>query len=154
MHESGKWKGSRSVMSDSATPWTAAHQAPPSMEFSRQESWSGVPWPSPKKVFGHFQMSLKEQNHSHLLLGINTLDKFSPKPVAILTRSNKWTLWKAEVAMERWQQDFPIVVKVFFSQKHGKASLGIPPGLGRSLEKDYCASGRKKYQHNILVWHL
>ena len=26
-----------------ATPWTAAHQAPPSMRFSRQESWSGVP---------------------------------------------------------------------------------------------------------------
>ena len=30
-----------------ATPWTAAHQAPPSMGFSRQEDWSGVPSPSP-----------------------------------------------------------------------------------------------------------
>ena len=30
-----------------ATPWTAAHQAPPSMRFSRQECWSGVPLPSP-----------------------------------------------------------------------------------------------------------
>ena len=30
-----------------ATPWTAAHQAPPSMGFSRQEYWSGVPSPSP-----------------------------------------------------------------------------------------------------------
>ena len=30
-----------------ATPWTAAHQAPPSMGFSRQECWSGVPLPSP-----------------------------------------------------------------------------------------------------------
>ena len=29
------------------TPWTAAHQAPPSMGFSRQEPWSGVPSPSP-----------------------------------------------------------------------------------------------------------
>ena len=29
-----------------ATPWTAAHQAPPSMGFSRQEYWSGVPLPS------------------------------------------------------------------------------------------------------------
>ena len=26
-----------------ATPWTAAYQAPPSMGFSRQEYWSGVP---------------------------------------------------------------------------------------------------------------
>ena len=37
---------SRSVMSDLATPWTAAYQAPPSMGFSRQEYWSGVPLPS------------------------------------------------------------------------------------------------------------
>ena len=29
------------------TPWTRAHQAPPSMEFSRQEYWSGLPFPSP-----------------------------------------------------------------------------------------------------------
>ena len=29
------------------TPWTAAHQAPPPMGFSRQEYWSGVPLPSP-----------------------------------------------------------------------------------------------------------
>ena len=29
-----------------ATPWTAAHQAPLSMGFSRQEHWSGVPLPS------------------------------------------------------------------------------------------------------------
>ena len=32
-----------------ATPWTATHQAPPSMGFSRQEYWSGVPLPSPEK---------------------------------------------------------------------------------------------------------
>ena len=31
----------------SATPWTAAYQAPPSMGFSRQEYWSGVPSLSP-----------------------------------------------------------------------------------------------------------
>ena len=29
-----------------ATPWTTAYQAPPSMRFSRQKSWSGVPLPS------------------------------------------------------------------------------------------------------------
>ena len=33
-----------------ATPWTAAYQAPPSMGFSRQEYWSGVPLPSPKQT--------------------------------------------------------------------------------------------------------
>ena len=32
------------------TPWTVAHQAPPSMGFSRQEYWSGVPFPSPEDL--------------------------------------------------------------------------------------------------------
>ena len=30
-----------------ATPWTVAYQAPPSMGFSRQEYWGGLPSPSP-----------------------------------------------------------------------------------------------------------
>ena len=38
---------SRSIISDSGTPWTIARQAPLSMEFSRQEYWSGLPFPSP-----------------------------------------------------------------------------------------------------------
>ena len=29
------------------TPWTVAYQAPPSMKFSMQEYWSGLPFPSP-----------------------------------------------------------------------------------------------------------
>ena len=34
-------------MSDPATPWTVAYQASLSMGFSRQERWSGLPFPSP-----------------------------------------------------------------------------------------------------------
>ena len=40
-------------MSDSdsfATPWTVASQAPLSMGFSKQEYWSGVPYPSPGEL--------------------------------------------------------------------------------------------------------
>ena len=49
---SNAWKWKVKVKSLSrvrlfVTPWTAAHQAPPSMGFSRQEDWSGVPLPSP-----------------------------------------------------------------------------------------------------------
>jgi len=49
---SNAWKWKVKVKSLSrvrllGTPWTAAHQAPPSMGFSRQEYWSGVPLPSP-----------------------------------------------------------------------------------------------------------
>ena len=45
-----KWKvkvKSLSCVWPLATPWTVAHQAPPSMGFSRQEYWSGMPLPSP-----------------------------------------------------------------------------------------------------------
>ena len=46
-----KWKvkvKSLSHVQPSATPWTAAFQAPPFMGFARQEYWSGVPLPSPE----------------------------------------------------------------------------------------------------------
>ena len=46
----GKWKVKVKLLSPVqllVTPWTAAHQASPSMGFSRQEYWSGVPLPSP-----------------------------------------------------------------------------------------------------------
>ena len=54
---SNAWKWKLKVKSLShvwhlATPWTAAHQAPPSMGFSRQEYWSGVPLPSPEESLG------------------------------------------------------------------------------------------------------
>ena len=50
-----KWKVKRKLLSRVqliVTPWTTAHQAPPSMGFSRQEYWSGVPLPSPYYVLG------------------------------------------------------------------------------------------------------
>ena len=37
-------------MSDFVAPWTLAHQAPLSMEFSRQEYWNGLPFPSPRDL--------------------------------------------------------------------------------------------------------
>ena len=51
---SNAWKSKVKVKSlsrvrPSATPWTAAYQAPPSMGFSRQEYWSRMPSPSPSK---------------------------------------------------------------------------------------------------------
>ena len=50
MHESEKGKKSLSRVRLFTTPWTAAYQAPPSMGFSRQEYWSGVPLPSPSII--------------------------------------------------------------------------------------------------------
>ena len=52
---SNAWKWKVKVKSLScvwllATPWTAAYQTPPSMGFSRQEYWSGLPLPSPNML--------------------------------------------------------------------------------------------------------
>ena len=49
-HPYWKWKWSRSgcsVVSDSATPWPVAYEAPLSMGFPRQSYWRGLPFPSP-----------------------------------------------------------------------------------------------------------
>ena len=46
-----KVKGSRSVVSDSLRPrGLVAYQAPPSMGFSKQEYWSGLPFPYPEDL--------------------------------------------------------------------------------------------------------
>ena len=57
MSQTENWEGESAAAAKSlspvrllATPWTAAHQAPPSMEFSSQVYWSGVPSPSPYNV--------------------------------------------------------------------------------------------------------
>ena len=42
------------VIFNSVISWAAAHQAPPSVEFSRQEYWSGLPFPTPVLLPGKF----------------------------------------------------------------------------------------------------
>ena len=50
------------------TPWTGAHQAPPFMGFSRQEYWSGLPFPSPGDLHnpglepGHCRQTLPSES--------------------------------------------------------------------------------------------
>ena len=68
-----KWKvkvKSLSRVRPSVTPWTAAFQAPPSMGFSRQEYWSGVPLPSPLLPLHYLITSMEPPiwgSHNYLL---------------------------------------------------------------------------------------
>ena len=94
-----------------ATPWTIAYQAPPSMGFSRQEYWSGVPLPSPMDHIGNRSHEIKRR----LLLGrkvINKLDSIvKSRDISLPTKAHlvkamvfpvvmygckSWTLKKAE----------------------------------------------------------
>ena len=66
---SNTWKWKEKVKSLScvwllATPWTAAHQAPPSMGFSRQVYWSGVPLPSPSHPLGRTKSTDSPKGHN------------------------------------------------------------------------------------------
>ena len=64
----GKWKVKVKLLSRVellATAWTAACQAPPSMGFSRQKYWSGVPSPSPEKRLITSKFDLNSRCHSY-----------------------------------------------------------------------------------------
>ena len=56
-----------------ATPWTAAYQAPPSMGFSRQEYWSGVPLPSLEEHLPHLKYLLYIFHFSHRIEQYNNV---------------------------------------------------------------------------------
>ena len=67
---SNAWKWKVKVKSLSrvqllAAPWTAAYQGPPSMVFSRQEYWSGVPLPSPLTCLPLHKHVLKHSGALH-----------------------------------------------------------------------------------------
>ena len=74
-----------------ATPWTAAHQAPPSTGFSRKEYWSGLPCPSPKCSLGISNFLKRSLVFSILLFSSISLHCSSKKaffsPLAILWNS-------------------------------------------------------------------
>ena len=77
---SNAWKWKVKVKSLSrvrllATPWTAAYQAPPSMGFSRQEYWSGVPLPS---------------LHHSMTIGLFTAVPFTQYIMAEYQEKKKW----------------------------------------------------------------
>ena len=71
-----------------ATPWTAAYQAPPSMGFSRQEYWSGLPLPSPECKPAAAAKSL--QSCPTLYDHIDVSPRGSPVPGIPQARTLEW----------------------------------------------------------------
>ena len=91
-----KWKVKVKLLSRvrlSATPWTAACQAPPSMGFSRQEYWSGVPSPSLNE-----KTTSPQKRHSKFRSGIGSPSKWKQQkvrpPCTGLQERCKWKQWK------------------------------------------------------------
>ena len=72
------------------TPWAAAYQAPPSMGFSRQEYWSGLPFPSPTGITGQFYIHNCIYGHRHSChWWINTVQIPKEKDLADCTYDSK-----------------------------------------------------------------
>ena len=75
-----------------ATPWTAAYQAPPSMGFSRQEYWSGVPLPSPNKFWGFFIYSGSKFSIRYMICKYFSLWSLN----GIFQRAEIWNFYKVQ----------------------------------------------------------
>ena len=70
-----KWKVKGKLLSCVwllATPWTTAYQAPPSMGFSSQEYWSGVPLPSPPVVYSRSLLVISSKYSGMYMLILNS----------------------------------------------------------------------------------
>ena len=75
------------------TPWTVAYQAPPSMGFSRQEYWSGLPFPSP----GDLPDPGVERGSPALQADALTSEPPGKPPVHIVAQYYFSILWKREL---------------------------------------------------------
>ena len=112
MHEREKWKWSRSVVSDLATLWTAAHQAPPSMGFSRQKYQSGVPLPSPKGYKLFIKTSRSQQCDSSLFLQPHLLTSIS-----FIFKRLSWISPGPSPSVVWWNQDHCVLISHFLRWK-------------------------------------
>jgi len=96
------------------TPWTAAHQAPPSMGFSKQEYWSGVPLSSPRKT-----------SNSALLT--------TPKPLTVWITTNCGKFFKRWKYQTTWSASWEICMQV----KKQLLELDMEQRTGSTLGKEY-----------------
>ena len=73
-----------------ATLWTAAHQAPLSMGFSRQEHWSGLPFPSPMHQSAKCKVKVKSLSRVQLLATLWTAAHQAPLSMGF-SRQEYWS---------------------------------------------------------------
>ena len=122
-----------------ATPWTAAYRAPPSMGFSRQEYWSGVPSPSPELILGSIKQWALTQRKP-----LEYKTQHHPSTSSILCRTphlnnkqNKNTHPVISKQDYHLTQPCPSEEKQAYKQTHKKAQHKSHPGptLGRQKSK-------------------
>ena len=117
-----------------ATPQTAAHQAPPSLGFSRQKHWSGLPFPSPMHESEKWKWSRSVVSDSSRLHGLQPTRLLHPwefpgKSTGVgchcLLHDRRWKRAKLETCGHRTSRKHPSpferlnvwrkIVKIVFS---------------------------------------
>ena len=88
-----------------ATPWTAAHQAPPSMWFSRQEYWSGEPLPS--LANSKFTIARRRIPQREIVATLRTLQLILWDPVG--SECFSWGLWDFNLAGGIYQETASVI---------------------------------------------
>ena len=91
-----------------ATPWTAAHQAPPSMGFSRQEYWSALPLPSPSSIALRIKSKLLTAHQALHGIGLPTLSSLylTPQSASIFVLQACGTFCPFSLSCSLSPQDF------------------------------------------------
>ena len=103
-----------------ATPWTAAYQAPPSMGFPRQESWSGLPLPSPRSPEWQWLKDKEEKSPQKQ-------NKARSEDLSEDLRQNKQHSW-----LDQFTQGRPRGRKYIKRGAKGLGGLSLACALGRS----------------------
>ena len=86
------------------TPWTVAHQAPPSMGFSRQEYWSGVPLPSLLLDDRHILTTYSTFSYRNIIMRLLTPKVYDPGAIPFLKRKGAKEAQGAQSAMAGKQE--------------------------------------------------
>ena len=100
------------------TPQTAAHQAPPSLRFSRQEHWSGLPFPSPINAW-KWKVKVKSLSRVRLLVTPWTAAYQGP-PSLGFSRQEYWSgvpLPSLQPCCKMWRQSWEMIPTVALAGK-------------------------------------
>ena len=101
-----------------ATQWTVAYQTPPSMGFSRQEYWSGLPFPSPRRSETHPKSTAERQGRGeyecYVLGWLNSMS---------YEKSMKHWIFKCICMFSDWRRKWQPTPVFLPGESHGWRSL-------------------------------
>ena len=134
-----KWKWSCSVVSNSVTPWTVAHQASLSMGFSRQGSWSGLPFPS-QEIFQtqelnlglpHYRQMLYPLSHQGILDNAKECSNY--RTIALISHASKVML---KILQARLQQYVNFQMFKLVLEKAEEPEIKLPTSAGSPKKQE------------------